>query len=67
MDTVVFFQDTNKKGVWKKCELEDTGRAECPLDKVTNEESFSRGMMIDYSSKQSVVISKWGGGGGNVM
>ena len=55
LDTAVFKQESE---VWVKYELEDTGRAEFPLDKTTDEETFAAGMALDFSSQQEVVISE---------
>ena len=42
---------------WEKWELEDTGRAEAPLDEA-NDETFPAGMALSYSSEEDVKISK---------
>ena len=47
--------DTKK---WQKWELEDTGRAEFPLDKATDAETYASGMALDLSSQHNIVISK---------
>lgn len=56
MDTAVF---VHQKEVWQKFELEDTGRAEFPLDTRTDEETFASGMALDRTSQEPVVISKY--------
>ena len=55
MDTAVF---GSEKGAWQKYELEETGRAEFPLDKLTDEETFAAGMAIDFTSQQEIVVSE---------
>ena len=57
MDTAVFVQNP-VGGVWQKYELEDTGRAEFPLDKKTDDETFAAGMALDLTSQEGVIISK---------
>ena len=42
---------------WEKWELEDTGRAEMPLDQDNNE-TFAAGMALDLTSQTDVAISK---------
>ncbi len=54
----MFGQRPEEKEVWQKYELEDTGRAEFPLDKSTDDETFAAGMALDFSSQQDVVISE---------
>lgn len=55
VDTAVFAQ---RNDGWEKWELEDTGRAELPLDQ-NNEDTFAAGMALDLTSQQEVVISEW--------
>ena len=42
---------------WEKWELEDTGRAEAPLDEA-NDETFPAGMALSYSSEEEIKIGK---------
>ena len=64
LDTAVFRQVPNKREAWQKYELEDTGRAEFPLDKATDNETFAAGMALDFTSQEEVVISKFDIDGG---
>ena len=59
LDTAIFCQTPPDRVGWQKYELEGTGRAEFPLDKSTDDETFAAGMAVDFSSQEEIVVSEW--------
>jgi nuclear pore complex protein Nup214 len=62
IESVVFAQHQVDGGgaamrPWEKWELEDTGRAEAPLDEA-NDETFPAGMALSYSSEEEIKIDE---------
>lgn len=55
IDTVVHSHDPDDNTKWVQWELEDTGRAELPLE--GSEETYPAGMALDLTSQQEVHVS----------
>lgn len=56
METVVHSHDPDNNSKWVQWELEDTGRAELPLE--GSNETYSAGMSLDLTSKKEVHVSE---------
>ena len=58
VESAVFGQDgEGETGQWAKWELEDTGRAEMPLND-NNEDTFVAGAALDFTSTEEVTLRK---------
>ena len=57
LETAVFGLSPEESDVWLKYDLDESARADLPIDVASDDETYALGMAIDRTSQQPLIIS----------